>query len=483
MANISQPGPSGDATGATGNSMVATPEKYTTIGSLLEHNKPDNRDLLIKTFGDQGITGFLKLTGAVKNGGSADQVQYWEEERRHKLQTWASSSDQGADGIALVDAGADSDVFVRAGDVVMDASTGTRWRVLSTNIAGDFVGPETAVTGTAGRFKLAALDGATTQTALATSGSFIIIGNIYDQGTEQPGRFVETSPTLRTNPYMIIKDVYKVNGSQATNIGWVNVGNGDYRWYLHGEQETRARFMDKREMMMLFANKSDGVTANLDINVDGGSNNNITGVAGSEGYFEAVESRGIVSSNGNSNPIDSFAELDDIIIELDKQGAPGEYAMYLNRKQDLAFDDMLASGVSTGVTAGLAGQFGAFNNSPDLAVQLGFKSFTRGGYTFHKHDWKLLNDPTLLGAQTGGHYMGAMIPMTQIVDAKTGTKAPALEMNYKEANGYSRELEHWVRGGGVLGHTNITQDIAEFHYRSEINLITRAPNMHVALKG
>ena len=35
-----------------------------------------------------------------------------------------------------------------------------------------------------------------------------------------------------------------------------------------------------------------------------------------------------------------------------------------------------------------------------------------------------------------------------------GMKAPALAMYYKEANGYSREMEHWVTGGGVLGHTN-----------------------------
>ena len=51
MATIAG-GPSGDATGATGNKMVASPEKYTTIGTLLEHNAPDNRDLLIKTFGN-----------------------------------------------------------------------------------------------------------------------------------------------------------------------------------------------------------------------------------------------------------------------------------------------------------------------------------------------------------------------------------------------------------------------------------------------
>jgi len=150
----------------------------------------------------------------------------------------------------------------------------------------------------------------------------------------------------------------------------------------------------------------------------------------------------------------------------------------------LAIDDMLASGISTGVTAGLAGQFGAFNNDADMAVKLGFKSFTRGGYTFHKHDWKLLNDPTLLGASN--FLQGAMVPLSNVVDARTGVKAPALSMYYKEANGYSREMEHWVSGGGVLGHTNngdTGTDVATFHYRSEIALVTRAANQHVIIKG
>jgi hypothetical protein len=145
---------------------------------------------------------------------------------------------------------------------------------------------------------------------------------------------------------------------------------------------------------------------------------------------------------------------------------------------------MLAGGIATSVTAGLAGQFGAFNNDSDMAVKLGFKSFTRGGYTFHKHDWKLLNDPTLLGASN--KYQGAMVPLTQVTDARSGMKAPALAMYYKAANGYSREMEHWVTGGGVLGHTNngdAGKDVATFHYRSEVALCTRAANQHVVIKG
>ena len=71
--------------------------------------------------------------------------------------------------------------------------------------------------------------------------------------------------------------------------------------------------------------------------------------------------------------------------------------------------------------------------------------------------------------------------MAQVADAKTGEKAPALEMNYKAANGYSREMEHWMIGS-VLGASNATKD-NEVHYRSEANLITRAANRHLLIKA
>ena len=92
-----------------------------------------------------------------------------------------------------------------------------------------------------------------------------------------------------------------------------------------------------------------------------------------------------------------------------------------------------------------------------------------------------MSDPTLLGAFDEKPFKGAMVPIRTVADAKTGNKAPALEMNYKETNGYSRELEHWMEGGGVLGYTTNDKDEAKFHYRSECNLVTRAANQHVLL--
>ena len=125
-----------------------------------------------------------------------------------------------------------------------------------------------------------------------------------------------------------------------------------------------------------------------------------------------------------------------------------------------------------------------------MAIELGFKSLGRGGYTFHKHDWKLLNDPTLLGVpatalsgttNTRNGFAGVMIPMATVVDPKTGNREFPLEINYKSTNGVSREMQHWLTGS-FMGATNSTLDVLQFNYLSEIALVTRAANRHVLIK-
>lgn len=462
----SQSSASSLSTNLTNGTMRTDPAKYVSLGDFLTtenaYNSPDVREMLVKTFGDQGITGFLTLTGATKNAGQADQVEYFEERRRHKRYT--------ASGASVVTAGVFAPItFTEAGlqkyDVIMKIADGERFLVTAS--AGGVTASLRSL-GATGRF---ATGSTSYEVDVADGAAFALVGNMYPQGSDQPTIFTEPGIDRRVNPFAIVKERFQVNGSQATNIGYINVGNGDYRWFMYGEQEARKRFMDKREMTLLFG----------DIFPAGLTAGQVSDVRGTEGYFAAVENRGnIVSGAGTF----ALADVDNIIIEMDKQGAPSEYAMYLGRALDLDVDDLLATGLATGgLSNGLPSQFGAFNNSPEMAVNLGFKSFTRGGYTFHKHSWKLLNDPTLVG---GSPYLGAIIPMAMVADARTGVKSPALEMNYKASNGYSREMEHWVTGGGVLGYNNngdAGKDVATFHYRSEVNLVTRAANQHFVLKS
>ena len=423
------------------------PAKYTSLGDFIDEvNRPDIREALVKTYGDQGITGFLQMTGAVKGAGTADKVQWWEETRLHARQT----GDWQADGTIDV-TNADEKLYARENDVLLIG----QGRYLVSDIADN---------STFYTLTVSALDGSSNPTTGAVDAA--IIGNLYAQGDTQPSEYLESNVVLRENPYMILKETFKVTGSQATNIGYINLGNGDYRWYIKGEMDTRQRFLDKREMMMLLGEK----TASP-ITVNGKP------VEGSEGYFAAIEDRGLVETGGT---VSTLPELDAIITQLDKQGSAPEYAVYGNTAQMLALDDMVASlngaaGFGDPTNGPMA--YGAFQNA-EQAVKLGFKSFTRGGYTFHNKSWKLLNDPTLLG---GSAFQGVMIPMTSVIDPKTGSRAAALEMNYKAVDGYSREMEHWMTGS-ILGVTNTNDDSLQFNYRSECNLVTRAANQHVLIR-
>jgi hypothetical protein len=296
--------------------LQTSPERYVSLGTLLEYNKPDNRDLLIQTYGDQGITGFLELTGAVKSGGTADEVQYWEEGRLHKTITTDGAALASAIAGAVADLEYDNTLTeapARVNDVLLTPG-GQRLVVVGI----DTVGTELEVR--------ALDDGAIT----AETGVFtvVVIGNIYAQGTNQPTSFYNTAVERRTNPYFITKETFSVNGSQATNIGWINVGNGDYRWYVKGEMDTRKRFMNQREMMMLLSQTTDTAGQNTPLTTAGTGTNTTTG---SEGYFSAIQDRGITAAGS----FDTMSDIDSIILLLDRQGAPSEYALYVDTTTSL----------------------------------------------------------------------------------------------------------------------------------------------------
>ena len=85
---------------------------------------------------------------------------------------------------------------------------------------------------------------------------------------------------------MILRDEFEVNGSDAAQIGWVEVATEDgasgYLWYLKAESETRLRFEDYMEMSMVEAVKKTAAGAG------------IASHDGSEGLFAAIKDRGNV---------------------------------------------------------------------------------------------------------------------------------------------------------------------------------------------
>ena len=201
-----------------------TPENYTTIDTLIKTTKDHVLPDLVETYGDQGITGFLKLTGAINSGGTSDQFDWWELGRRHSTLAYTSGGttvdSSGRDFVTITDNTVREHVVEN--DVLMDKETGARFIVQDGGMT----------SGSVANVILVKLDGtdvasSTTDIDESTDGELIKLGNIYGQGTDQPAGFEDIGVRKRSNSYMIVKGRYEVNGSQATNIGWVNVGGSD----------------------------------------------------------------------------------------------------------------------------------------------------------------------------------------------------------------------------------------------------------------
>ena len=109
------------ATNLSPKLLDATPANYTSLGSLIDPTKPDVRDLYIQTFGDQGITGLLDVTGAKRSAGTADEVHWYEEGRINRRLSITTSSGTATiqDAYGYVAASMTADQVVQLNDILL----------------------------------------------------------------------------------------------------------------------------------------------------------------------------------------------------------------------------------------------------------------------------------------------------------------------------------------------------------------------------
>jgi len=284
---------------------------------------------------------------------------------------------------------------------------------------------------------------------------------------------VNPSFTQYSNSPIILRSQYTISGSDMSQIGWVEVatedGTSGFLWYLKAESETRLRFEDYLEMSM----------------VEGEFNQNAATVAtnpGSQGLFAAIQTRGNVEVGFTAAA--GLDEFDAILKNLDTQGAIEENMLFLQRQTSLDFDDMLAA-ISGGFAGGTA--FGLFENSEEMALNLGFSGFRRGSYDFYKTDWKYLNDASTRGALTGiSSVEGVLVPAgtSTVYDQILGTniRRPFLHVRYRASASDDRRMKSWLTGSAG-GATTSTLDAMEVNFLSERCLVTQAANNFVLFKG
>jgi len=441
---------------------------------------PELYEQEVERYGNRTLSGFLRMVGA-EMPMTSDQVIWSEQNRLHiAYNNCTSASAAGTISIPIA-AGIVNVISPGATIVVMDnfgneAKCFVRISQTATGLltVEPYGFATLALAGIAdGAGKKIFVYGSDFQKGSAT-GNGISGVNQYNVANN-PMVTVTPSFTQFSNQPIIIRSTYTINGSDTAQIGWVEVatedGTGGYLWYLKAESETRLRFEDYLEMAMVEGELSTGGPVAL-------TNQG----AGTQGLFAAITARGNVQVGFSAAAgLDSF---DAILKNLDTQGAIEENMLFLNRSSNLDFDDMLGS-ISGGFAGGTA--FGLFENSEEMALNLGFSGFRRGSYDFYKTDWKYLNDASTRGAQVGpASIEGVLIPAgtSTVYDQILGTniRRPFLHVRYRASQADDRRMKSWLTGS-VGGAFTSSLDAMEVNFLSERCLVTQAANNFVLFKG
>jgi hypothetical protein len=439
---------------------------------------PEIYEAEVERYGNRTLSGFLKMVGA-EMPMTSDQV-IWSEQNRLHISYAGVSQANGAGTLSVITvnpgavAGVQNVISVNDTVVVLDPATGLEAKGIVT----------ASVLGAAGTITIQPFAGTTltTQGFAATGLKVFVYGSDYSKGTTIAAvgagnsavrNSIDPVLTQFSNSPIIIRDQYVVSGSDTAQIGWVNVATEDgtdgYLWYLKAESETRLRFEDYLEMAM------------VEGELNASALNPLT-QPGTEGMFAAIQSRGNVETGFTA--ANGLTEFDNILKNLDTQGAIEENMLFLQRQTSLDFDDMLAA-ISSGPAGGTA--YGLFENSSEMALNLGFTGFRRGSYDFYKTDWKYLNDASTRGAINGVNSIeGVLVPAgtSTVYDQVLGTniRRPFCHVRYRASQTDDRRMKSWLTGS-VGGASNSTLDAMEVNFLSERCLITQAANNFVLFRG
>jgi len=455
---------------------------------------PELYEAEVERYGNRTISGFLRMVGA-EMPMTSDQVIWSEQNRLHVAYEGVTRTGAATDILVIPGNNA---IKINNTLVLSNGFITTKCLVVDLPAANQV---EVAV--------YDALDLAAVFGAVTTGYKLFVYGSEFPKGVANNQRSIEPELTTFQNNPAIIKDYFEVSGSDTAQIGWIEVaaedGTAGYFWYMKAEAETRLRFEDYLEMVCVEGEYTNGLTAAnsgvlaYDFSAAGQGdslfNNDPAAPAvganvapkGTEGMFAAIEARGNVWNDfaGAAAPgSGAMGDFDEILKQLDKQGAIEENMLFLNRKTALDFDDMIAAQAGGGYASTAAASYGLFDNEAEMALNFGFAGFRRGSYDFYKTDWKYLNDATTRGLTKD--IDGVLIPAgtSTVYDQMLGQniRRPFLHVRYRASQADDRRYKSWITGS-VGGAYTSNLDAMQVNFLSERCLITQAANNFVLFKS
>lgn len=308
--------------------------------------------------------------------------------------------------------------------------------------------------------------------AIGTTGITVSkFSNIWGKGEENFTQGREDNPIFKSNTPHILKDFYEENESDMAHHVWVEAPQypGGEGWYNVELGRFEDAYDNYIELTHLIHERAETGSAALTAGFQ----------RGMKGMVQQIEEGG----NIGTQKITDIEELSGIAFRIKQQGGSTDYGWWKDHAQSAAFRQMLA-GVNAHYVNGA--NYGVFNQSKDMALELGFKSVYIDGITFHASELRTLDEPQLLGAAqlANTSIQSLMIPMGDKTIMEDGNQVskPYLTIRYRQMGGINRYKKTKFFGG--LYGTPHKKDTMEMHIETEMtNQLIGANQFFVFRRG
>lgn len=440
------------------------------ISSFTSVHKPEEFNTLFRKYGDQGLS-FFNMLNALGFKMPAAQTTFGWSEEDWIFDNFHSKNTESAPGagnpITITLEAADLDgsnrFFPQQRDVV-HFKNNVPGVITNVNVSS----PSAPV------LTIEPLDSSDDIGIVSAGDEVAIISNMSGEGTDQQSSV--TSRTIHeTNDMQIIKDDMVVTGSEMTNQTWFT-SDSDGRsipvYYIKNQFDLDYRMTLRMDGALLEGKKVTNTTAD--------PTNGDFNLRGTEGILPKTRANGInIPHTPGQFTIAKFDEIND---RLDRVFAGNNicgllgYRYYLDLKNSLVdfFKDTNIQYAQKEVANDL------FGGDEALAGTMDWQYLVTGERKFMFKKMGVFNHPKYLGSAGHDHpNYGLYLPLNQKKDAKTGNRMPQFGMRYKELNGYSRLMEHWVTGGAGTDAKTDSLDLMRNHQRSEIGAQHMGANQFV----
>ena len=199
---------------------------------------PELMEKEAEVFGNRTVSGFLEMVGA-EEAMASDQV-VWSEQGRLHLSYQGVHASEGVititktiDGVDIDGAG-EKGHGIRIGDMCLLSTAGGQAKVYVTDVANNST--STAISVTVKSYTHATVVAALGDQAVSGSAAvnIFVFGSEFGKGTDKRTSSNDATFKSYSNKPIIMKDMFHVSGSDAAQIGWVEVsgedGQGGYLW-------------------------------------------------------------------------------------------------------------------------------------------------------------------------------------------------------------------------------------------------------------